>query len=192
MSQLLGLAAVVIGLIGYAPYLWGMYYGRVRPHTFTWFLWGLLTAVAYAVQVSDHAGAGSWVTGVTALICFGVTAWAWRQSRFANVTRVDWYCLAAALTAIPMWWLTRTPLYSVLLIALIDVLAYVPTFRKSWHHPRHEAVLTYLTSSLKFLLGIAALPEQTFISSFYPWSVVITNVAFILMVLYRRHVRKVA
>ena len=59
MSWLLGLASVIIGFVGYVPYLWGMYQGKVRPHAFTWLLWGLLTAIAYAAQLSDHAGAGS-------------------------------------------------------------------------------------------------------------------------------------
>jgi hypothetical protein len=193
MSQLFGLAAVVFGLVSYVPYLWGMHHGRVRPHAFTWFLWGLLTAIAFAAQVADGAGPGSWITGVTAIVSLGVAGGAWHQSRLSNVVTVDWYFFFAALTAIPLWLLTRTPLYSVILVTAIDALAYVPTFRKSWHWPEQESVFTFVLGSLKFLLAIAALPEQTLISSLYPWSLVVTNSAFVLMTLYRRQrVRRLA
>lgn len=187
MSQLFGLAAVIVGVVSYGPYLWGMYRGRVKPHAFTWFLWGLLTAIAYAAQVSDGAGAGSWITGVSAVICLAISVAAWRQSRLANVVRADWYFFAAALAAIPMWLLTKTPLYSVLLVTAIDAIAYVPTFRKSWVWPDQESITTFALGTLKYLLSIVALPQQTLISSLYPWSLVATNTAFIAMTLFRRY-----
>lgn len=187
MSQLFGLAAVILGLVSYVPYLWGMYHGRVKPHAFTWFLWGLLTAIAFAAQVSDGAGAGSWITGVSAVVCLAISGAAWRQSRLANVVLADWYFFGAALAAIPLWLLTNTPLYSVLLVTGIDALAYVPTFRKSWQWPDQESVTTFALGSLKYLLGIAALPQQTVISSLYPWSLVATNTAFIAMTVFRRY-----
>ena len=87
------------------------------------------------------------------------------QSRFSNVARVDWYFFIAALVSIPLWLITNTPHYSVLLVTLIDVLAFVPTFRKSWRRPNKSSVFTFALGSLKFLLGIATLPEQSIISS---------------------------
>jgi hypothetical protein len=187
MSQLWGLAAVITGLVSYVPYLWGMHRGRVRPHAFTWFLWGLLTAIAFAAQLSDGAGPGSWITGATAMVSLAVSVGAWRQSRLSNVLPADWYFFLAALAAIPLWLLTKTPLYSVMVVTVIDALAYVPTFRKSWQRPEQESVVTFTLGSIKFLLGIAALPEQTLISSLYPWSLVATNTAFVAMTLYRRY-----
>jgi hypothetical protein len=186
MSQLLGLAAVAVGLTGYVPYLWGMYHGRVRPHAFTWLLWGLLTGIAFAAQVAGGAGPGSWITGVTAVASLGIAAAAVRQSRLREVQPGDWWCLVAALAAIPLWQLARTPLYSVILVTLIDGLAYVPTFRKSWRHPEQESLLTFSLGAAKFLLGIAALPERTLIASLYPWSLVAANTAFVTMTLLRR------
>jgi hypothetical protein len=150
-------------------------------------LWGLLTAIAFAAQIADGAGAGSWITGVTAVVSLGVAGGAWYQSRLANVVRADWYFFFAAIAAIPLWLLTKTPLYSVVLVTVIDALAYVPTFRKSWHWPEQESVFTFVLGSLKFLLAIAALPEQTVISSLYPWSLVCTNGAFVTMTLFRRY-----
>jgi hypothetical protein len=188
MIEALGFSAVAIGLIGYVPYLIGMYRGLVKPHAFTWFLWGFVTGVAYAAQVSDRAGPGSWATGVTAVVCLLIAAGACRQSRFSNVSTADWYCLGLALLAIPLWVTTETPLYSVLLITFIDTVAYVPTFRKSWHHPDQEVLFTYVTATAKYLFSVAAMPEQTLISGLYPWSIIATNSGFILLVVYRRRI----
>jgi hypothetical protein len=187
MSYALGLASVFICLVGYGPYLWGMYKGRVKPHAFSWFVWGLLTAIAFAAQVADHAAEGSWVTGITAAMCLAVAAWAWLRWRLSQITTIDWYCFGVALAAMPLWLLAGTPLYSVILITVIDLLAYVPTFRKSWHRPYDEALFTYVTNTLKFVMAVVALPRQTIVSSLYPASIIVTNCAFVTMVLFRRH-----
>ncbi len=73
-SEILGALAVTIGMIGYAPYLWSIFKGRTKPHLFSWFIWGVLTAIAFAIQISEGAGAGAWVTGITAAVCFLITA----------------------------------------------------------------------------------------------------------------------
>lgn len=186
MQIILGVIAVLVGLFGYVFYIRGIVAGIVKPHAFTWFVWGLLTAIGYFAQVVDGGGPGAWVTGMTALMSFGFAVVGLGASSRIFISRTDWIFFLLALTAIPVWYFTGDPVWSVILITIIDAVAFAPTFRKAWQHPETEHAYTYLLSGIKFLIGIAALTNLSLITVLYPASLVIANIAFVAMLYYRR------
>ncbi len=84
------------------------------------------------------------------------------------------------------WLMTEDPLYSVIIISLIDVAAFYPTFRKSWHKPDEESLLSYNIASMKLFLSLFALDNFTVTTSLYALTIVITNTAFVIMCVMRR------
>jgi hypothetical protein len=185
MKNALGVVAIVIGVYSYIPYFRDILAGTTKPHAFTWFVWFLLTALAYGAQVSDGAGAGAWVTGFTAVVALAVTITALKVAR-QNIVTLDWVFFIGSLAALGLWLLTKDPVGSVVLITLIDALAFVPTFRKSFHKPQEETASTYALSALKFGVSLAALNAITLTTSLYPISLVVTNGLFVTMVTWRR------
>jgi hypothetical protein len=105
-----------------------------------------------------------------------------------RITTFDWGCLVFSLSAIPLWSLTSTPLYSVILISIIDIVAFLPTFRKARLDPGAETLLSYNIGNIKFLLALAALEQYNFVTVFYPAVVILSNVSFVLYSLYLRRV----
>jgi len=185
MKTTLGIIAVIIGIVGYIPYFRDMIAHKTKPHAFTWFIWTVLTGIAFFAQVHDGGGPGAWVTGVTTLISIIITVVAFRVGR-QNIVRVDWYFLAGALAALAVWAITDDPVWSVILITIIDAIAFVPTFRKSYHKPYEETLFTFTMSGLKYIFGIAALSVFTVTTVLYPLSLVITNMLFVAMLVMRR------
>lgn len=184
-AALLGATATAIAIYSYIPYFIGIYKGTTKPHSFSWFLWGLLTAIAFVAQITHQAGAGAWVTGYTALACFAISLCGLRDFH-ENVRPVDWGCLIVALAAIPLWLITDQPIIAVILITLIDYIGTYPTIRKSWHAPHSEVIQTYILSSVKFMLSIFAMSEINFINSFYPLAIVILNFGLVAILYARR------
>lgn len=184
-QEIIALISIAIGVWSYAHYGIAIYQGKTRPHVFSWFVWGLLTGIAWAAQFHEKAGPGAWVTGSTALVCFAIAFVSLRVGE-KNITRSDWWTFCAALAAIPLWYFTNNPLWAVLLITAIDALAFYPTFRKSWLKPGEEAILAYGLSALKFGFSLLALENFTFTTSFYPASLVVMNGVFVVMVLIKR------
>lgn len=187
VKDIIGLTAAVINLAGYVPYFMGIHKGRVHPHVFSWFVWGLLTSIAVAAQIAGGAGPGMWVTAVSAVACLIIAGFALRYGE-KHITRSDWVAFIAALSAIPLWIVTKDPLWSVILITLIDAVAFWPTFRKSWSKPWDEAVATYIISSLKFVIGFFALTNVSLVTALYPISLVVLNGSFTVMILLRRRI----
>ena len=180
-----GIAAVIIGLAGYAPYFYGIYKQRTRPHVFSWFIWGVLTGIAFAIQIKSGAGAGAWITGFTTLACLTIAAVALRHGE-KTITRSDWLTFIAAMASIPLWLLTKDPLYSVLLISVIDALGFYPTFRKTWHKPWEETLISHFMNGAKWIFALAALEQISMNTAFYPFTLVFLNFAFVALALWRR------
>jgi hypothetical protein len=184
-TQILASISVAIVLYQYIPYIRSVFAGKTKPHIFSWFIWGVLTAIAFAGQVVDGAGAGAWVTGFTACGCIIICLSCYRYGE-RSITRSDWWSFIAGLSAIPAWLITKEPLTAMLIITLIDALAFYPTFRKSWYKPNEELLQTYMLSGTKFLLAIIALENFTPTTWLYPASLVLMNWGFVAMVFWRR------
>ncbi|MGE0252729.1 MAG: hypothetical protein AB7G80_03240 [Dongiaceae bacterium] len=185
VKELLSLIGIAIAIYAYVPYFRGIWRGETKPHVFSWFLWGVLTGIGWAAQYAENAGPGAWITGFTSLMCLIVAVIAFRQGE-KNITTSDWVSFIAALCSIPLWYITKDPLWAVILITVIDALAFYPTFRKSWHKPEQEVTLTYTLSGVKFALALPALENFTLTTALYPASLVVMNFGFVAMVLARR------
>ncbi len=182
---MLGLIAIIIGIISYIPYFRDLFKGKTKPHAFTWFVWSLLTGIAFAAQVIEHAGPGAWVTGTTSLFCFIVFLFALVRGH-KDFPFVDWLCLLSALFALGLWFFTKKPLTAVILITLTDAIAFIPTFRKSFSNPWSETVVLYALAAIKFAIGLLALETITLTTYLYPASLVIMNSLFTIMLVIRR------
>lgn len=181
----LGYIALFITCIQYIPYVRGIFLGTTRPHAFSWFIWAVLTGIAFFAQVQDGAGAGAWVTGFTALTCTAISILAVFKGE-KDIKASDWATFLVGLAAIPLWLIMDNPLYAVILITVIDALAFWPTVRKSWHKPHEEYLFTYTLSALKFMFGCLALENITWVTALYPFSLVVLNGGFVMMAMARR------
>ena len=182
---ILGYVAIAIGLISYIPYFRNIFSGATKPHAFSWFVWSLLTGIAFAAQLVKEGGAGAWVTGVTAVACFTIACLALVKGK-RDFTLFDWIAFVGALLALVLWQLTHNPTLAVMMVCITDILSFMPTIRKGYYKPFEEGALTFSLSSLKFLIAIFALQSYSLATWFYPAWLVATNGLFVLMLLVRR------
>ncbi|MGH7241177.1 MAG: hypothetical protein ACREGB_02685 [Candidatus Saccharimonadales bacterium] len=185
MKEILGILAIIIGFVGYVPYFRTIFNGKTKPHAFSWLVWGVLTAIAFGGQIVGKGGAGAWVTGFTAVVSFTICGLALVRGK-RDFPLADWLCLAGCVIALMLWAVTKDPLLAIILITAIDLLAFIPTFRKSYSKPYSEPAFTYALSGLKFIVGLFALHAVSVTTVLYPASLVLTNGLFVVMVLIQR------
>ena len=95
--------------------------------------------------------------------------------------------------ALVLWFVTNSPLASVILITIIDAFGFYPTVRKSYRKPQQETMITYVLSGLKYVIALFALQNYSVITYLYPASLVFMNFAFVgLLIVRRRQHKKVA
>jgi hypothetical protein len=184
-AEIIGGIAFLLGFVGQTIYIASIFRGSTRPHLFTWLVWGTLAAIGYFAQLHDHAGPGSWAMGITALACLSTAALALKWGE-KNITRGDKIAFATSVSAILPWLLTNDPLGSVILISIIDVVAFYPTFRKSWNKPYEENLPSYNLASLKMILSLFALTNITINTALYPSVVVLVNSTLVIVCMIRR------
>lgn len=183
--DIIGVLATIIALVSYVPYFRDIVAHRTKPHAFTWLIWGVLTTIAFVGQLYGHAGPGAWVTGFTALVCIAIAVIA-AFSGTREIVPLDWIALGGAAVALSLWFLTRGPLLSVILITIIDNLGFVPTLRKSYSRPHEETMSTFALSGFKWVLGLIALEHFTLITALFPLAIVVASWLFVVMLLVRR------
>lgn len=185
-KELLGLLATAIAFISYIPYIRNIFSGKTKPHLFSWLIWGLVVGIAFFGQVADNGGPGTWTIGVTALVCFLIFFLAIPKGE-KKIVLIDWVCLLGAILAIILWIVTKGPLLSVILVTVIDILGFIPTFRKSYINPYQETLSLYSLSVVKYLVSLFALSNFSLITALFPGSLVATNAIFVIMLLVRRN-----
>jgi hypothetical protein len=183
--EMLAGCGVLVGLLGNGIYINGILRGKVKPHLFTYLVWGLALGIAATAQSAKGAGVGNWVTIFNSLYCLTVALLALKYGE-KNLTRSDWVCFILALAGIPLWYFTGNPLWSVVCVSAIDVLAYIPTFRKSWHKPQQEAVVAYILGNVRTVCGLIALENYNLTTMLYSVVIVIADMTFVCWVLGRR------
>ena len=189
IKAVLSIIGVIVGFVGFAPYLRDTFRGTTKPHFFSWFIWGILETIAFIAQVHEGAGVGAWVLGASVCIS-AIIIWKSFCNKDKSITSLDWFCFSGAFAGIILWLLTKNPTGAVIIVAATDAIAFVPTFRKSYNRVNEETLSEYGACIVKHALGILALESYSLATVFYPVSLVVTNTLFVTMVLVRRYVKK--
>ncbi len=185
IKAIIGIIAVLLTFAGYIPYIRDTLKQKTTPHIYTWFIWGLVTAIAFGLQITHQAGPGAYTTLAAAIVCFIIFGFGIRQGN-RNVTKSDTVFFVLSILALILWLFAKQPVLSVILVSTVDMLGFIPTIRKSWHKPHEETLISYLINTFRFCLALLALDHYTLITSLYPTTWIVANGAFCIYLISRR------
>lgn len=189
-KTIFAILSILISAIVFANYLYNLLKKRAKPHTYTWLIW-LLTQGTAAVGLW-YGGGGKGALALTLstipiLIIFLLSL----RYGTKNITLTDKFTLAFALLAILIWWQLDNPFLAILMVTIIDLVGYFPSWRKSVKEPWSEPILSWSISPVGHLLTIFALAEYNFYTVAYLMSLVIANFILVAICLvYRRKIPK--
>lgn len=167
-KPLLSMLANTLTVMAYLPYTHSIYNGQTRPHVFSWIIWGLATGIAFLAVLQAQGGAGAWPIGLSCLVSLFVAGLAFVKRADITITRTDWGLFIAALAAILVWVAADDPLWAVVLITLVELLGFGPTFRKTWFRPHSESISFLAILIVRNALIISALNEHTLTTVLFP------------------------
>jgi hypothetical protein len=187
-KELLSVLAIAMTFYAFVPYIRSIRQGTTRPHVFSWVIWGSTTFVVFLAQLADKGGAGAWPIGVSGIITMYVAYLAYTKKADTGITCVDWLFFIVALTSLPVWYITSDPVWSVIILTLVDSAGFVPTFRKAYAKPYEENLAFYNLIGVRNLLVIIALVNYSITTVLFPAVMAILTFVFVIMVLLRRKV----
>lgn len=182
MKEIIGLIAVILTFVGIYPYIIDIFRNKTKPHMFTWIVWALVTFIAFLGQWQKGGGPGSWTTGVSGILTIFIALISLKKGT-KDITKLDWLMFIGALLGIIPWLLTKDPTLSVVILTIIDVVAFVPTIRKTIKDPGSETFISYVIHAIRHGLSIIALASYNLATIIYPASVGIMNIIIIFIIL---------
>jgi hypothetical protein len=187
-KEILSAFAIALTLIAFLPYIRSIITGTVRPHVFSWVIWGTTTFVVFLAQLEDNAGAGAWPIGVSGTITILVAGLAYLKRGDVSITGADWFFLLAALSSLPFWYFTADPLWAVVILTIVDLFGFGPTIRKAYNFPQSESVLFFVLFMTRNILVLAALENYSLTTVLFPAAMAATCFLLILIIAFRRRV----
>ena len=178
--------SVAIGIGSFVPYIRDIFRLKNTPHSYSWLVWTILQVTGALAMLASGAGlAGASYLLIGALLCVSVFLLSLRYGT-KDITTFDTVCLIGALVATSVWFFLHDALLSIILVSLIDWIAFMPTFRKAYEEPLTETLSMYALSGVAQLLSLASLAEYHFTTTLYLITLASANAVFVVMVLIRR------
>jgi hypothetical protein len=168
------LIASILAVIGNVPYLLDIVHKRIKPHPYTWFIWTIVSGVTFFGQVAGGGGVGAIPTAASEIFTLVIFLFS-LQYGFKNIARTDTYFLIAAILGLIPWFLTNDPTLSVVIVVIIDVIAFIPTIRKTFAHPDTETPILYSMNVLRHILALFSLEAVNIATSFHSVMMIMTN-----------------
>jgi len=172
----------------FVPYIRSIRKGELRPHVFSWIIWGLTTFIVFFAQFAAGGGMGAIPIGLSGLLTLYIAWLAWRYRGDTSITRGDWFFLIAALSALPAWFVARDPVWAVIVLTTVDLLGFGPTLRKAWDEPHAESPLFFGLFTLRIALVIVALDELNLATVLFPAVVGAGCLVVVALLVWRRKV----
>lgn len=141
--ETIGIIAGILAIGGYIPYILSILMGKTRPNRATWFIWtivGGLLAFSYMAEGDQNSiwlplgyFLGPLITAILS-IRYGYAEW----------TRLDTFCIVAALISIIPWVLSDSAAMTLIINVLIDSTGAIPTLVKTFREPETEDFTAWL------------------------------------------------
>ncbi len=182
-----GLISMALAIVSFFPYIRDILLKKTQPHIYSWLVWSILQSVGVIAMFIGGAKFGSLGLAVGALFCISIFFLCFKYGT-KNITIFDSLCLSAAIIVIFVWLFQKDPTLSVILITLIDFMAFLPTYRKGFTEPKTETISTYLISAISNFFALFAVENYSIVTSLYITSLVITNIILVLILVFRRKI----
>lgn len=181
MKPAFAFVAAVLAIAGNVPYLAGVLRGKIRPHAYTWFLWSLVSAIVLFGQIAKGAGVGAVPTAASEIFTFGIFLLSLKYG-YTKVTKGDTSFLLIALAGIVPWISTDDPTISVVVAVGIDVIAFVPTLRKTRLEPATEQPLLYGTNVVRHIFALVSLQAYNIATMLHSIAMITTNLVMVSLI----------
>ena len=166
--------ASLLAIAGNVPYVNDILKGRVQPHAYTWFVWSVVSCIVFFGQIAKGAGIGALPTAASEIFTL-ITFFLSLKYGYKEISRSDSFFLFLALGGIIPWILTNDPTLSVVIAVAIDVIAFIPTLRKTRLAPSTESPLLYFMNVVRHILALFSMQAYNIATMLHSIAMILTN-----------------
>lgn len=185
-KEFLSALAIALTFFAFFPYICSILKGEIKPHVFSWVIWGSTTFIVFLAQLKDGGGVGAWPIGVSGLITIYVAFLAYVKKADITITKTDWFFFLSAMMSLPLWYFTADPLWAVIILTGVDVFGFGPTVRKAYSHPFDENRLFFSLFMVRNLIVVIALEHYSLTTVLFPAVIAAACLVLLVLITFRR------
>ncbi len=185
MKESIAIIASILAIVGNVPYLKDIIKHKVQPHPYTWFVWSIVSCIIFFGQLAKGAGIGALPTAASEIFTIIIFIFSIRYG-FKNIKAIDTVFLIIALLGIIPWIITKDPTISVIIAVSIDLIAFVPTLRKTWKNPETETPLLYSMNVFRHILMLFSLKAYNVATTLHSIAMITSNSIMTFFILRRK------
>jgi len=187
---------VILGIVGglliagsFIPYIFDIVKKKTEPHVYTWFIWSITHMIAALAIFEGNGGLFAALSVASGgILSFGIFLMSFKYGT-KNITTFDTATLVTAIVAVFMWWKLDHPEWSIITIAMIDLLGFIPTFRKTWFRPGSESIIAWTLYAVGNIAALVAITTYIIMTSFYIATMIAASFTLVTIILTRRFCR---
>ena len=189
LDIILILISITLSLYGSYNYIHDTIKGTTRPNRVSQSLWAIAPLIGVGAAISSGA---DWMTTIRTFMA-GFVPLIIVIASFANkngywkTTKFDYFCGIFSIIALILWLVIDLPIYAVLLAALADFFAAIPTIKKSWTNPESETGIAYVMSLLSVLIILPTIKVFDIQNTAFQIYLLAVNI-ILIFVIYRKHI----
>lgn len=180
----------LISLSGAIVYIKNILRAKTKPNLVSWSMWALAPLIGTGAALS--AGGDVWATVRIFLAGFVpvmiIVFALFKKQSYWKLGRFDYGCGLLSLLALLAWLAADMAKTAILLAAVSDGFAALPTILKAWKYPETETGTAYISGLIAVLLVIPSMPNWSIENSAFQIYLIIANTILIFAV-YRRRLK---
>jgi hypothetical protein len=183
------LISVSLSIYGSYRYIYDTIKGTTRPNRVSQGLWAIAPLIGVGAAISSGA---DWMTTVRTFMA-GLVPLIILIASFANktgywkTTKFDYFCGMFSVIALILWLVIDLPVYAVLLAAIADFFAAIPTIKKSWTNPESETGIAYIMSLFSVIIILPTIKVFDIQNTAFQIYLLIVNIILIFAI-YRKRI----
>ena len=185
MHELFGLAAGLMAVGAFFPYVRSILARKTKPERASWWIWTFLMVEAFAAQL---AMGGAWALLLTGALLAGniVVGTLSLRYGYGRFDTKDAASLLVAIAGLGLWKATKIPLAALVVVMAIDFLGQWLVLVKSWRAPYTENLLSWYLLTAASVAGVLSVWGKDVMTMIFPLYLVFANGLTAADIVYRR------
>jgi hypothetical protein len=190
MTNIFGIIAGVLGIIGAAPYILDTYKKKTKPHRFAWIIFLILSVISFASQAALGAHASLFFIGWCVVNNIIIVSLSLRKDGgYGDIDKINVIGFCMAILAIILWKTLSSPLASLICVLIADGLGALMIVVKSYKHPHTETLAMWMIGTIASILTMLSVGKLDLALLAAPLQLFLFNVAIVLAILIGKRVQ---
>ncbi len=186
LKYILSFFASILSISSILYYIYSILNNQTKPHIISWIIWVMSVLSIFIAQFLNHGGIGSLGTFVHAVMMFLVVILCFYKKIQISFHKIDYISLFLATFALFLWYIISNTLIAVILMTFVDIIGYIPTFRKIYNNPFEENLLVFNISTLRNILIIMSMQHYSIITIIFPITICVANTILVFFAIIRK------